>query len=247
MARKRRKPTTSGENLRSEIFAELRNVLRLLTELRSPLQLFLKVDSRPPGAPSYYVVFDRAQPHEITGLRIGALTLRLRDVTIINRCYECAQAIWHLKDRLHQWAKQTDAHVNVEEWVAKSTVMLICGDLANRKKHFRRQVRSGRSPKIGDEITIDTSKSGVLELFWDGGTKHKVLFVTSPTPIPFTAEIVDEERPSTVLGDAVETFDAAFKHWLPLIRQLGVVANSDPESKALTNALFLSGAARFPI
>lgn len=202
-----------------------------------PVQNFVRVDGRPAGAPQYYVMFDHAGPRAITGLRIGVLTLQLPDGAIEDKFYEYAKTLWHLKDRMHQWIKATKQSAKVDEWIAQSTPLLICADLANYKKHGRHQQQSDILPKLRHEITFDTSKSGVIEIYYEGALKRKVLYVSNPTPIAFKATIVREDDDSKVIGDALSTMDAGQKHWLPFIMNSGVLAPSDPESKALLNEL----------
>jgi len=60
--------------------------------------------------------------------------------------------------------------------------------------------------------------------------------VSQPVPIPF---IVEMAAPSGhVRPDAVAVIHDGFRHWLPLIERLGVLAGSDRESEVLRFTLY---------
>jgi hypothetical protein len=227
----------SPQRIAAEIRKELRGILRLQADLRQPLDEFRADPDRPVGVPRFSVHLDRTWPKGVIGLRTGALTMKLPDERIQDQVLELAKAVWHLKDRLRQWAKATRSSEDVEAWAERSIDLRICADLANWKKHGRHQNVSRLDPQL-DEVTFDTSRSGVLELQYDGATKKKTLLVSNTVPIPFHVDVL--VKGGGTQGNAAEVIARAFGHWLPLVQRLGVLAGSDPESEALRRELFAS-------
>ena|ERR1700722_14820024 len=226
-----------SSNIAVGIRIELRSILRQTTDLRRPLTSFGQVDSRPEGQPRYYVMFDNNPRLVISGLRLGGLgQLSLPNERIIDSVYECAKSLWHLKDRLHQWAKATGSAVDIEAEAIKSHQLLVCADLANWKKHGVKQNRSGVSPSI-ELVTFDTHLSGGVELYTDGATKHQEVLVEKTVAIPYRVEVAGNNG-ANQLGNAIDIFERAFQDWLPTIRGMGVLAHSDPESEYLRRTLF---------
>jgi hypothetical protein len=171
----------------------------------------------------------------ITGLRHGADLLRLPDERIQDAALGFAKSVWHLKDRLKKWVRVTGGADDIETFVRGSHNLCICGDLANRKKHGGSDNLSRLDPEI-ESVAFDTSKSGWLVLYYNGATKEKELLVSEPVPIPFTVEMAapsGQARP-----DAVAVIHDGFRHWLPLMQRLGVLAGSDRESEVLRSTLY---------
>jgi hypothetical protein len=194
----------------SEIRAELRSILRQRDDLHRPLDWFGLAEFKPVGVPRYYVLFDHNPRLVVTGLRLGGVgSLRLRDERILDRIFEYAKSVWHLKDRLKLWVKAKGFAIDVEAAANKSRNLLICADLANWKKHGENKNRSGLAPRI-DYVTFDTSRSGGVELYFDGASKHQELLVANDVPIPFRAEAVSGNGAGT-LGDAINIIDRAFE------------------------------------
>jgi hypothetical protein len=215
---------------------ELRSIIRQHNELRKPFGQFMFLPTRPVSGPRYRVIFDRSDPRKICGLRAKINVIKLPDEDIHSRILHFAQSVWQLKDRLGQWAKATAFSVDVDKIAQENCDLLVCADLANQKKHGRNENRSGLAPRLG-LVKFDTSKSGVVEFFYDGAIKKKEIFVTEPEPIPFSVDI-ENYGENGVLGDAVEVIYHAFLGWLPLIRQLKILAADDRESQSLRKMLY---------
>jgi hypothetical protein len=227
---------TNASVVLDEIRTELRSILRQKEDLHRPLEWFGLDESRPEGDPRYYILFDQNPRLVITGIRLGGLgKLTIPDERIIDRIYDYAKSVWHLKDRLKTWAKIGCSSVNVEAKASKSRNLLICADLANWKKHGDLdKPRSGLEPCIR-AVTFDTSQSGGIEQYYDGATKRQEVLVAKNVPIPYHAEVVGT---SGSLGDAVQIIDQAFQDWLPVIQSLGVLTAGDKESDYLRERLF---------
>ena len=112
--------------------------------------------------------------------------------------------------------------------------MLICADLANKKKHGGSENRSKLNPELG-QVRFDTSQSGAVELFCDGATNDKELIVSNTTPIPFVVEMKLDGEAS--ISDAVEVLIRAVQHWMPLINNLGILAGDDRVATTLRDRL----------
>lgn len=228
----KRKP----KDVPGEIRRELRSILRLLADLRAPLQKFEPLKP-PPEGPRFYVAFDLRPRRRISGLKLGGLgKLSLPDERIQGAVWEFAERVWHLKDRLHQWVKATGDNTDVEAFAETSQKLLMCADLANKKKHGQTENRSKVNPDVGN-VNFDTSKSGPVEFFYSGAGKDKELLVTNPVPIRFTVELLIRDGTAS-LGDAVEIIHQAFTDWLPLIQKLGILSEDDNETKLLREQLF---------
>jgi hypothetical protein len=224
----------------AEIRAELRSIIRQREDLRKPLAWFGKVDSRPEGDPRYYVLFDQNPRLAVSGLRLGGCNhLRFPDERIIDRVLEFAKSVWQLKDRLKLWVKTQGLSTDIEVEANKSQHLLISADLANWKKHGENKNRSGLAPHI-ETVSFDTSRSGALELYHDGATKHQELLVANNIPIPYRVEVCGNGG-ALQLGDAVDLIDKGFQEWLPVIQSIGVLSASDNESAYLRSTLFPSG------
>lgn len=220
----------------AEIRVELRSILRLREDLRRPIETFVEVANRV-EQPRYCVVFpDSKMIAPAKGLKKQSLALCLPDEAITDKAYEFAKAVWHLKDRLKAWARLSGLSVDVEGEAEKSHHLLICSDLANRKKHGQSKNRSKIAPKIG-VVCFDTSKSGVFELYYGGATKKKGLLVSTRSPITFTVQLLEKGAQSTS-GDAIDIISRAFDEWLPIVRRLGVLSDTNPESEYLREILF---------
>ncbi len=224
------------EEIAQEIRVELRGIVRKYKQLRRPLNQFTPVNSKPDDKPYYYVVFDNSEHRQITGLKIRTAKVHLPDENIVDSVVGFAASVWHLKDRLYQWAKATGQSVDIKALISKSKGLRVCADLTNKKKHARNENRSGLDPTLG-LVEFDTSRSGPLEFFYNGATKDKELIVSNPVPIPYKVNIVaDKGEPA--LGDAVLVIYEAFKDWLPIIKTMGALDSDDGESLALRKTLF---------
>jgi len=225
----------------AEIRSELRSVLRQRDDLRKPLQRFGEVESRPHDVPRYYVLFDENPRLVVSGLRLGGCEeVSLADERIIDRVFEFAKSVWHLKDRLKLWVHAQGLGFKVEAEAEKCHTLLVCADLANRKKHGTNRNRSKIDPRI-ETVKFDTSRSGGIELYYDGATKHQELLVTDPAPIPYRVDVVADGGTRN-LGNAADLIDHAFSEWLPMIQRLGILSSSDGESEYLREQLFPANA-----
>jgi len=205
-----------------------------MNSLRQPLNMFQTVPVLADGSPRHYVVFDNKPHRKIRGLQTRAKAIKLPDEKIQDEVLNFAQSVWHLKDRLKQWAKLQKKKINIEALSKQSVHLQVCADLANQKKHGRMSNRSGLSPKL-DEVSFDTSRSGMIELFYEGDCKEKELLVENTVPIPYSVDILINDGKES-LGNAVEYICKAFDFWLPIIRELNILSN-DPESKKLIELL----------
>jgi hypothetical protein len=236
MSGSRKSGKRSPQRIGSEIKTELRNILHNLCELLRPINRFYTSPERPVGVPRHFVCFDSAPHQEVTGLRTNILQMCFPVETITDRVAVLAASVWHLKDRLNHCAKATKAAADSDAWANSDRNLQICGDLGNHKKHGHNQNHSGLNPRLVPEIVFDTSRSGLLEFYYDGATKQRELLVSNAVPIPYRVYVADGA--GTVIGNAATIIRAGFDHWLPLIHQLGVLAGAGREDAALRDVLF---------
>lgn len=227
----------SRDKIAAEVRTELRSIIRQTDDLRRPLSRFEVHRRRRIGEPRFYVSFDVNARRDINGLKTFYPSITLPDERIEDAVTNLAKSVWHLKDRLRQYAKAIGSKEDVEAWANGSQSLLVSADLANYKKHGESRNRSKINPRI-EGVRFDTSQSGLAELWYEGATKEKDLLVTLRKPIPYTVDIHIDG--GVVLGDAVSLLSSAFQHWLPLIERLGVVANDNRESVSLRERLFKS-------
>jgi len=226
----------SPEKIGGEIKTELRNILHNLCQLLRPIDRFYTSPDRPVGVPRHFVSFDTTPHREVTGLRTNVVQMRFPVETISDRVALLAASAWHLKDRLNHYAKSTRSAVDSDAWANGNRNLQICGDLGNQKKHGHNQNASGLNPRLLAEIVFDTSRSGLLEFYYNGATKQRELLVTNPVPIPYRVEVADGA--GTIIGNAADIIKAGFDHWLPLIKQLGVLAGGGRDDEALRDVVF---------
>lgn len=236
MARTRTASSRRPARIADEIKTELRCILHDLCELVRPIGHFYASPERPVGVPRHFVCFDRSAHHEVLGLRRTILSLTLPVESITELAALTAASVWHLKDRLNHFAKATGSATDSNAWANANINTQICGDIGNRKKHGHNQNFSGLNPRLADEVVFDTSKSGVVELYFDGATKHRELLVTNPVPIPFRVQVLDGAN--AVLGNVTDIIRVGFDHWLPLIDQLGILSGTQRDDMALRDVLF---------
>lgn len=236
MSGSRKGSKRSPQRIAGEIARELRHILNVLCELLRPINRFDESPQRPVGVPRYFVSFDTKPHQDVTGLKRKIRQLSFPVEAISEQAALLAASVWHLKDRLHHYAKATKSPADSTAWANSSRDLLICGDIGNLKKHGHSPNWSGVNPRIVPEIIFDTSRNGLLELHYNGATKHAELLVTEPVPIPYRVDIADAT--GAVIGDAGTIIQAGFNHWLPLIRELGVLDGDGAEETALRNVLF---------
>jgi len=226
--------------IEAEIRQELRHVLRLLPDLRQPVTRFIPFPVGPDKSIRYFVDFQEGVvPTDGNRLKIRTKQLALPDERIQARYYAAAECVWELKDRLARWCKYARREVDIEQYASESQELLICGDLANFKKHGAGRSRTGSQPRL-TTIAFDTSRNGVIELYYNGATKEKELWVEHAVQIPFRAPIVDPND-GVLRVDALPVLDASLRHWTQLIQPLGVLDSINPESKVLAGFLFGEG------
>ena len=159
------------------------------------------------------------------------------DERVIDQSYELAGHIYHLKDRLHQYAKKSeqprrkkDHPLHVTRIIDQSIDLLTCGDLINLKKHGRTENRSKMTPSLGN-VVYDTSVCGPVELQYDGSNKTTALLSSTTSPVARSIELMSNGelwRPNVL-----DTFVAAIEAWRPLIENNGLLRGADSESKFL--------------
>lgn len=232
----RKKPSNlSAADIAREIRAELRCILRARRDLYTPLERFEPINDLD-GTTRYYVLFDMNRRIRFQGLKFPELSrYTAPDERIYDRILEFAKAVWHLKDRLNQYARASNLQIDVDQVVKQSRDLLVCADLANKKKHGRNENRSQLDPRLG-LVSFDTSKSGAIEMYYDAAMKDKELIVANPVPILYSVDILDHNE--AAIGDARVIINRGFNAWLPLIRQLHILSADDSESKALRSILF---------
>ncbi|MBI3409483.1 MAG: hypothetical protein HY040_14170 [Planctomycetes bacterium] len=219
-----------------ELRAELRSIICQFIDLRKPFDTFELEPARPSDGPRYYVNFTRRPHRKFTGLRLSSLgTLRTPNERVMDSVCSVAKSVWHLKDRLHQWLRATKTLGDVDAWAKTNEDLLVCADLANWKKHGRTENRSGLSPKLTG-VAYDTSRSGPLEMFYDGAIKEEELLVTNPVPIAYRVEMAYSDGRKIL--DAVEVVHLGFRHWIPFIQKHRILGDDTPESKVLRETLF---------
>ncbi|HEY4232785.1 MAG TPA: hypothetical protein VGM76_05150, partial [Lacipirellulaceae bacterium] len=87
----------------TEIRAELRSILKLRRNLYTPIQRFDPITGSD-GATRYYVQFDMHTHKRFTDPVFRCGEWKMPDERIQNEVLSLAEAIWHLKDRLRQFA-----------------------------------------------------------------------------------------------------------------------------------------------
>lgn len=223
-----------------EILQELRSIVRQREHLLRPINMFQTIESIPEDKPRHRVVFDTRPAKPIKGLMVGAKRIKLPDEKIIDDVLGYAKSVWHLKDRLGLWSTLRRSEFDIEEIINKSMELMVCSDLANRKKHGRSDNRSGFYPKLNVEVEFDTSKNGVLEFFYNGVLREKELLVTNRVPISYKVEIL-KENGNVLSNDAVEYISQAFNRVLPIVEHLEVLDQEISGGKELKLMLFCGG------
>ena len=226
----------STENLASEIKEELRSIIRQWDKLHKPLRCSEKVNV-PEGSPCYRI--EGAQSYE----ELQELVLRF------------AGSVWQLKDRFKSWVtvkglklreaesngKQGKTYIGkeakdvIEKEAGKSLNLLLCADLTNTKKHGKLNRPRTKYLPILNGISLDTQRSGVIGIKYDGASKSGDIVAANPEPVPCRIEILSGDG-KYCFGDAVVVITRGFGHWTPFIRQLGVLGD-DSESRWISDNL----------
>lgn len=224
-------PKKRPEAIAAEIRGELREIIRMWEGLCSPLPTM--PFWHPVDGQMYAVMFDMRPPRIARlSLKIGVRTLSLHHERTRTRVLDMAVAVWHLRDRLHQWAKATEDTLDVRLYADGRPRLVVCADLANRRKHGHSN-RSRLDPGLG-QVAFDTSKSGTVLFAHDGAAKEDIFAVSNPAPITYTVELVLADTP---IPDAVDFIWRAFLEWLPLINDLGILTADEAENRHLRKRL----------
>jgi hypothetical protein len=162
--------------------------------------------------------------------------LHLYDEPIIEKTLEFAGKVWHLKDKLARYARETGVAVDIDEYVNRHQPLTIVADLSNANKHGENRNRSGLGPHI-EMVRFDTSNCGGIEMFLDGATHDKEIIVSNKLPIPFTVDL--NTAGGAVFGDAVQIIFDALRAWLPLIEQLRLLSADNRPVRHLRERLKL--------
>jgi hypothetical protein len=172
------------------------------------------------------------------------------------RVIQFAGRVWQLKDGLIKWLKVSPAlkinfrdslgrtvtggggasAVKTIEDIAKlSLPLLLCADLYNTHKHYDDCDRSRYQPFLNG-VQFDTSRAGVLAIRFDGARQLGELMVENKTPVPLRIEIHSRNQ-QVCFGDAIVIVGRAFRHWLSIIRSMGILSASDVVDKAILHDL----------
>ena len=196
-----------------------------------------------------------------TPSQCGAQRFRVRGADsyeeLQERVLELAGRVWQLKDGLIEWLKTQpklemevadtntgcklvgagggDVRTTIEEAAELCVPLLLCADLYNTYKHYDDCNRSRRHPFLNG-VQFDTSTSGVCGIHYDGARKTGDITVANRNPVKFRIEI-HSGNDHVNFGDAVVNIARAFKHWIPLIRSMGLLSPNDAEERAILDDL----------
>jgi len=235
MAKKRNRKKTakvSPNIMLEQIYTELRSIVRQRSHLRRPINGFVLIEGIPEGQPRFRVAFDSCPRKNIKGLKVFVEKLVLPDEKIIDDVLAFAKSIWHLRDRLIIWTKLKNSDLDIRKYAKENVNLMICADLANKKKHGRAENRSGFNPELKIEIEFDTSRNGVLEFFYDGLLREKELLVSIPEPIPYRVEILRGDG-NSLADDAVNFISEAFDYWKLILDDIDIFKQDSAVSKEL--------------
>lgn len=234
----------SKDDIAADIRSQLRGILRLRELLLNPPVPLIEDRQKPTGEPRYYLrFFNDRPPQKITGLKGRTSALSLPHEHLVAEVANFAKAVWHLKDWLCRWGEVTGSAIknDIEDHAEPSPELMICADLANMDKHGEsRSKRSRRNPQLDPEVELDTSRSGLIEFYYNGVTKEHELLVENRAPVSHRVRVLVDDKTTALPDDAVTVIDAAFRHWIPLVARLQVLADDNPESVHLRSALGLS-------
>lgn len=253
--RRKHNSAVNQSEIATDFRNEVRRIIRNWYGLQMPVETFRKVE-RPEGRPNIQVCFGPSllgnnPPEESAiGLQTRVKRITLPDERIRDRFHDFAGSVWHLKDRIQMWerVKRTPKVIverRINEHIDECRDLQICGDLISKKKHGAREERSGLQPWLS-LTSFDTSKNGPVEFWYDGKVKEAVLLVTTASPVPYRVDVyrgddpsIDRQRPheGAKIGNAVDIIFAGFMHWLPLIRDVGILESDEPENNALVEIL----------
>lgn len=230
-----RSPVIVGERVR----AALRSIARDWQALRAPLPVDPVTPDSSTGSLGYRV--RGAESHE----------------ELLEHVLQFAGRVWQLKDGLIKWLKTRPAlrmtftepgtsrtvvggggrhsEKTIEDAAKLSLPLLLCADLYNTHKHYDDCNRSGYQPFLNG-VRFQTADAGAVGIRYDGARKIAELLVTKPSPMPFCIEILSGNL-NVEFGDAVVVIGRAFRHWLPLIRQMGLLSPSGVADKAILDDL----------
>jgi hypothetical protein len=167
------------------------------------------------------------------------------------RVIDFAGLVWQVKDGLINWladhptlklpvgpfqiAGGSRAVTSVEEWAKLSLPLMLCADLYNTHKHYDDCNRSGHKPFLNG-VAFDGSKAGAWGIYYNGARKTGDLLVTNRMPVPMRVELHSGTQPVD-FGDAVIVIGNGFRHWIPVIRGMGLLAPNGLEDRAILDDL----------
>lgn len=232
----RTKQRKTAKQLADDIHSELRRILEIRRDIFAPITAF---EPAPPynGVERFFVLFDQHQRVRFAeGLKLGGTgVLSIPDERISDLYFNFAMAVWHLKDRLRHYSQAAEVSIDIQATEVGSRDLLICADLSNWKKHGAHGDRSALRPYLS-EVRFDLSKSGGIELYYDGVMKKKGLIVSNLQPIPFHIDVLTGEGRS-IVGNAREIINTAFCAWIPLIEMAGLFSEKYPAGPVLHKIL----------
>jgi hypothetical protein len=220
-----------------KVRAALRSIIRDWKTLRAPLP----VDAMPDF------------PSETPRFKVrGAESFEELQEQVI----QFAGRVWQLKDGLIKWLKTrpglelllTDAigrsvkisggpnaERGVEDAAKLCLPLLLCADLYNTHKHYDDCNRSGYQPFLNG-VQLDGTNVGSWGIRYDGARKSGEFTVANAAPVPFRIEILSRNHQAE-FGDAVINVGIAFRHWLPVIRNMGLLSPTEKVDRAILDDL----------
>jgi hypothetical protein len=236
--KRKRSLLQSEEDIKSEIYVELRSIIRQIKQLKRPLSSFTELKlMEQEGRPKYRVNFDTTPPKKINGLVVKVKQMEIPDEDITDQVFNLAKSIWHLKDRLKLWTQQCQLDYNIEKYANEQKMLLVCADLANYKKHGANKNRSKVNPKINTEVIFNTCSSGAVEFYYNGARKIKELRVSNPSPIYYRVEIFDGKN-NIITENGFKYLEQAFVLWKPVFEEIGLLSSDDAEARELRKDIF---------
>lgn len=219
------------------VLVELRSILRQQTDLAIPRREYKLDTSRGDSGPRYYLRRDARPNRVINGLRFKTKTMHLDDEPVIDMALSLSKSLWHFKDYIKKLISTSCVDCNLEEELRTKEYLLICADLANRKKHAENKNRSKIDPRIG-LVKYDLTQVGEVELFYDGKSKDWELIVTHPNEIPFEVQIEGPGR-QVLFTDARQVFCNAFDEWKGILSEHGLLDSDDETCQMLKKLIGL--------
>jgi hypothetical protein len=173
------------------------------------------------------------------------------------RVINFAGRVWQLKDGIIKWLLnkpnltlgfddfQTStilvgtggpyAENLIEDAAELSMPLLLCADLYNSYKHYADCNRSNYQPYL-DGVEFGGSNIRSWGIYYDVTRKASDITVADPSPVPIRIELRSRNH-EVDFGDAVVNIGRAFRHWIPLFRQVELLLTQNPPDQAIRNDL----------